>query len=234
MTELWIAIILVLIFSVVFVCYSTFSDNQQASNVKAYNHNKLMLILPLLFLIITPVAYFQLGSYKKQADWNRVKNSAETLLNNGDLSNVEMNMQDLILALRTQAFENPQNGQLWFELGQAYANLQMRDLAMASLQRAVRVDNNPDWVVATAQIMSAGDSSDDLKQAANMLMQVLEQTPDHQSALLTLGFVYYKLAQFEAAIEVWTNLAAQPGMSERSRNFIQQQISEAQQALESQ
>ncbi|WP_444998176.1 tetratricopeptide repeat protein [Aliikangiella sp. IMCC44359] len=230
MSELWLSIVLILIFSVGFIGFSVIADSKKQLHNDQLNHSKLVLFLPLVFLLLTPVAYLKWGSYEKQQDWFQVKQKTNQLLTNGELAELDMTMQDLLLGMRTQAFQNPQNGRLWFELGQAYANLQMRDLALASLQRAVRISNNADWVVATAQMLTSGSNEERL-QAVEMLRQVINREPEHQSGLLTLGFTYLKLEQYQEAINTWKHLAALPVISEKSRQFIEQQISDTEKLI---
>lgn len=230
MSELWIPIILILIFSIGFIGFSVITDSKKQLNSDELNHSKLVLVFPLVFLLLTPVAYLQWGSYEKQQDWYQVNQKTDQLLANGELAELEMTMQDLLLGMRTQAFQNPESGRLWFELGQAYANLQMRDLALASLQRAVRISDNADWVVATAQMLTSG-SREEVLQALEMLRQVVRREPEHQSGLLTLGFTYLKLEQYQDAINTWKHLSSLSAISEKSRQFIEQQISETQKLM---
>ena len=233
MTNFWIAVCLISIFSAIFIYFTVVAGTAGSQEDKELikSQGGWSWVLPLAFLLATPGLYLIGDSYQKQLDWHNVVNKTETLKGEGDISSVELSMQELILGLRTQAHHNPDNGQLWYELGAAYTRLQMNDAALASWQRATRLENNPDWIVASAQLLAAGQSSEDAQQAIGLLQQVLASYPEHQSGLLTLGFTYFKISNYELAIATWQKLADLDSISPQSRQFIQQQIDDARQRI---
>jgi|GEM_PF-3415447 len=232
MTSLLIVIVLVSLFCAAFIVYTVLFESQShPENQILKVSSKSLVILPLIFVVTSPILYFSLDSFAKQSDWKAVVNKTKILTDGGEIQSMDISMQDLILGLRTAAHQNPENGALWYELGETYFKLQMRDAALASWQRAIRIESNPDWLVATAQLLASGSDSDENRQALDLLNQALTLDADHQGGLLTLGFTYFKNADYQNAIDAWQKLASLESISDKSRGFIQQQILQAREML---
>lgn len=233
MISFWISIAVVCVFclGVIFVSVNK-KIKTDASQERALDNGKLALLFPMLFILAAPVVYYSWDTYSKQMEWLEVNAKVEQLKDVPDASKVEMSIQDLILGLRTQAFQNPGSGQLWFDISQAYAGVEMREAAIASLERAMRLNDNPDWKVVAAQLLTSGNDPQQTNQALFLLRQALQTNPDHHSGLLTLGFTYYRLSNYQQAIAAWQKLSSLEELSPKSRQFILQQIEQAQSKLE--
>ncbi|TQV71432.1 tetratricopeptide repeat protein [Aliikangiella marina] len=229
MTSLIISILLISVFAAGFIFYYTMrrpaKEDFSSDGLKL--DSQYQLLLPLIAIVFAALTYYLWPTLDKQMDWEKVKLESETLKLSGDPRQVNMSMQDFILSLRTQAFENPKRGDLWFELGGAYLRLNMEDAALASWQRAIQIEENPDWMVAKAQILGAKSEAESRQKAIKLLQRALAKAPSHQGALLTLGFTYLRGQQYEGAIAVWERFRDLPGLSQRSKQFIQQQINQA-------
>lgn len=229
MFDFWLAVTVVLIFSSGYIIFSIARDNALTQQKTINKSGKLFVFLPLIFLVVSPIYYWFSDSYQKQLHWQEVNKEIKSLINSSnpvDLDS-EMAMQDLMLGLRTQTFEDPNNGRAWFLLGQSYNTLNMNDLALAAVQRAIRVENNPDWVVFAARLMASDKTEASLKQAANILEKTIYVHSDHQMALLTLGFTYYNLADYAKAVAIWEKLASISRVTGESRKYLLEQIEKA-------
>ncbi len=233
MNSFGIATFLVTCFCVFYVSYCSMGGSADKNKAvtkpfkKETKSAKWVLIFPVVMILYAPLLYFSQDSYAEQNKWQQVQIETQKLFKKGQINEVDLTMQDLLLGLRTQVFYQPKEAKIWFELGLAYANLKMSDVAIAAMQRAIREEKNPDWMVATAQLLNASNDAANQQTAISLLEQVVRQYPEHQSGLLTLGFAYFKALRYESAIGVWTHLANNTGLSEKSRQFILEQVQQA-------
>ncbi len=235
MTSLWIINSLVILFCFGFVLFYVYREQAGIFAKQVTTQEKVLFLLPFLLLLVSIIYYQGTESYKKQQAWEQINQQIESFIDTELSSDKtvfdELSMQNFMLGLRTQAFKNPNNGQVWFQLGKAYAQLNMTDLALASMRRAIRVEDNPDWGVVAAQLMVSKQTQNSFQKAAILLEQVVQKHPKHQGALITLGFTYYKLTRYSDAIKLWRYLAAQKGLSQQSKQYLQKQIEEAERRI---
>lgn len=231
MISFWVTVVIVCVFSVLVVWVISQHERNDEQQDKSKSTDKLLILFPCLFILAAPVIYYFGGSYQQQMAWNQVVAKVEQLKNDPDPRQVEMSIQELVLGLRTQAFQNPDSGQLWFDIGQVYMGVEMREAAIASLERAMRLNDNPDWKVVTAQLLAAGNDEQQMFQSLRLLQQALITNPEHQSGLLTLGFTHYRMKNYQQAIAAWQKLAAIDDLSAKSRQFVENQIQQAKNQL---
>jgi len=233
MNSFWIAVALSLASA---LTYLWFSVQQQNAITQTASAKKLpmMLIFPALILLITPAGYHFLGNADKQIRWQKAVEKMHHIQSGGPTSVEKSDIQDLVLALRTSIGQEPENGYLWFMLAESYFQLRMVDLADAAMEKALAIESRPDWFVANAQILSLRSNASDISKSINLLQNALSIQPDHQSALLTLGFVYFRQQQFEFAIGTWQRLLTQLEISGSNTRTIQRQIDFAKQQLDTQ
>jgi len=234
MSNLWIAVAISVVSAMVYVWFSvsqSFHFFGEGGGDRTENRNKRFILLPIIFIVLAPIGYFYLGNAEKQEKWQLAVKKMNEIQSGNELSIKESDIQDLVLALRSSIAQEPQNGQLWFMLAENYFKLRMVDLADAAMQKALSIEQRPDWFVANAQILSVRSSASDISQSINLLQNALSIQPEHQSALLTLGFVYFKQQQYEFAIGAWRKLLTLLESSGSDTRTIQRQIDFAEQKL---
>lgn len=231
MTNFWIAVVLSVITAMIYIWSSV---RQQKTLSKDVPKGKVLpwLILPALFLVAAPIGYKWLGNADKQINWQSAVEEVALIQSGQLVANKNINIQDLILGLRTSIQKEPKNGQLWFMLAESYFQLRMIDLADAAMGKALKIEPKPDWLVANAQILSLRSSAADVSKSLHLLQNALLIQPEHQSALLTLGFIYYKQQQFELAIENWERLLFSLKKTGGNTLNIQRQIDFAKQQIQ--
>jgi len=229
MTSFWIAVV-VSILSATFFIWSSVAAQLQNTSIKTEQTKPIMLI-PVLILVLIPVAYYSLGNIDKHKSWLRTSIEMDNISSGNAPISKNMGIQSMILGLRTVIDQDQKNAQLWFMLAEAYFQLRMIDLSDLAIQRAIRIDAKPDWYVANAQILSARSNSTDISKSVNLLQNALSIEPEHQAALLTLGFIYLRQQQYEFAIETWQRLSSLLERGGNDTSTIQKQIEFAKQQL---
>ncbi len=211
MINFWLAMTISLVLAIVYIGFSVFADMKQLSQNKensTFNGqlSKKYLVLPLLFILAVPLAYYHWGNSEKQANWLIANQNFSEIQSGVDISLDTIEVKNLLLALRTSIDNEPKNGQLWFLLAESYFQLGNVDLANLAIKKAIKIESNPQWLVANAQILSARSTESDLKESTQLLRTALMIQPNHQSALLTLGFVYFRQHQYQQSLDVWQRL----------------------------
>ena len=130
----------------------------------------------------------------------------------------------MLLGLRTLVYDDPKNADLWFMLAESYFQLSMVELADESMKRAIRLKPSANWYVAYAQILALRSSESDLSRATGFLRAAIQLEPSHQSAMLTLGFLYVRQQKASQAIDIWSFLANQIEKNGGDSSRIRQQI----------
>ncbi len=238
MTSFWLAVAISLVAAIVYLWQSvqtqTLTANEEEAQPATGAKNKdvyTMLLVVLIFLLI-PFGYYWLGNYDKQVEWQTAQLQFQSLKQGTDYNSASSNkIQELVLALRTAIDKDPENGQLWYMLAEVYFQLQMTDLADASLTRALSIEMRPDWLVANAQVVTARGEEADIARAEYLLKQAVQIQPDHQSALLTLGFIQLRQQKFELSIYTWERLKSILAQSGNDTSRLQKQIDFAKREL---
>ncbi len=229
MINFWIAVAISLLAAVVYIWQSVTSEldtNDENSLSKDHSKGKTRaaMVVLIIALLFAPIGYYGLGNWEKQQHWHAAQQALSQVKAGGQFTSDKNKIQDLVLSLRTAVDQDPENGQLWFMLAEIYFQLQMTDLADAALTRALRIEMRPDWLVANAQVVTARGEEADLARAEYLLSQAVQIQPDHQSALLTLGFVQLRQQKFNLAIMNWEKLKQQLAKSGNDVSRIQKQI----------
>jgi len=233
MNSIWFPVILSLLAAFTYLWHSVSSQEEaikSEGHIKPKTRYASFALVFAVFLTI-PLGYWSLGNLDKQKSWLEAQDKFTQIVQGDNLSKDENEIQELVLALRTSIDSDPNNGYLWFLLAESYFQLRMIDLADASMTRALRIEVRPDWLVANAQILSARSSDSDMASAIKLLSQALSIQPNHQSALLTLGFVYLRQQQYELAIKYWGKLKKHLESSGNDTTRIQTQIEFAEKKL---
>lgn len=230
MSSFWLAVAICIGASLFYMFYSvknelTMIDIEETNREGGrQTHFSLKSFLwPTLFLLLTPIGYSFLGGMDKQLAWNKAGQEFSKLVS-GSSSIQKQGIQELVLSLRTAIDKDPKNGALWLILAESYVQLGMIDLADSAMERALRIEMRPDWLVANAQILMARASEEDISRSELMLKQALSIQADHQSALLTIGFIYLRQQRYSQAIQVWQVLVTMLERAGKNSDVIAKQI----------
>lgn len=238
MSSFWIAVCLSIITSAIYIALSVIQQKKSllVKENSAETSNSISgLIVLLCSLLVIPVGYLYLGNLESQEKWLEVNHQFEKIQLGQYQTNSSLkqntDVRGLLLGLRTAIHQEPNNGQLWFMLAESYFQLRMVDLADAAITKALEIEPRPDWFVANAQILSMRSSESDISKSIYLLQSALSIQSNHQSALLTLGFVHFRLNEFQNAINYWQRLVTQLKQQGNDTLMIERQISFAKNEL---
>jgi len=226
MTSFWIAVAVSMVSATIFI-WSSITERVE-NNSDDRKQMKMVTMIPILMLLVVPITYYAVGNMDEHQGWLKASSDMKDISSGTVDTSKSMGIQSMLLGLRTSVERDPNNGKLWFMIAEVYFQLSMIDLADAAMQRAIRIDARPDWLVANAQILSSRANSSDISKSINLLQNALSIQPDHQSALLTLGFIYLRQQQYEFAISVWQRLLKLLEKSGNDTSAIKKQIEFAQ------
>jgi len=241
MSEFWLVVASCLVLATLYVWTSIRHQahrHQELEAISSGNKSTLWTVLPLLLLFCSPLLYLLLGNPDKQ---HQLLDAQELLsqitsqqpeISSAALENTnQSSLEDLVLSLRVACAQQPENGELWFILAETYFQLRMVDLADQAISRAIRLEARPNWLVANAQILSLRSNQSDREKSIRLLQKAIQIQPGHESALLTLGFIYLKQQQYQPAINIWKQLKSILSSAGNNTEMLSKQIDFAENQL---
>jgi len=241
MNEFWLIVASSLVLASLYVWFSIQRQHVQRQNVEVISSKSksaIWIVLPLSLLFCSPLVYISLGSQEQQIQLTKAQHlisqitSQDPVIGNRVFKNsAQIPLDELLLSLRTACAEQPENGELWFTLAEAYFQLRMVDRADAAISRAIRLEARPNWLVANAQILSLRSNDSDIAKSIRLLHKAIQIQPGHQSALLTLGFIYLRQQQYQPAINIWKQLKSILSKEGNNTDMLTRQIEFAQKQL---
>jgi cytochrome c-type biogenesis protein CcmH len=128
-----------------------------------------------------------------------------------------------------EGFNNPDSLYL---LGRSYLELGQLQGALLVLGRAYEIDpQRPRIMLAYAQVMILAHDGRLTEASTQLLQQVLQIAPDHQGALMLLGFGAFNAGAYEQAIAAWQRLLTLRDPSSESAQLLRNGIDRAQALL---
>jgi cytochrome c-type biogenesis protein CcmH len=117
-------------------------------------------------------------------------------------------------------------------LGNAYLQLRQLPAALTALGRAFELNpQRPDIMLAYAQAMILTQDERLSRAGIGLLHTVLQINPNHQGALMLLGFGSFNAGAYEEAIQVWQRLLALRAPDSEGAQLLRNSIARAEQLL---
>ncbi len=141
-------------------------------------------------------------------------------------------IRDALTGIARELERDPQQPELWAQLGMSYKDLEQFSSAEHALRRALYIDNaNPFIQVELAEtLLFASGSSQLPDEAVNLLQESVISDPQNQKALWLLGVHAYQSGDFAEALNRWQVLdGILPDGS--VRNSIREQMDRARAAM---
>ncbi|MCW9015997.1 MAG: hypothetical protein OQJ89_03470, partial [Kangiellaceae bacterium] len=144
----------------------------------------------------------------------------------------QQNLEALYQALRTQVELEPNNINAWRSLAMFNSRVGRSEEAVTAIKQAIKMNpHNIDIQIELAQSYASSKDETELRKANTLLQSILQKHPDHQGALVTLGFNSFNLGLYQLAIDAWQKLLStrEPGSSGAS--MLEKSIGVAKQRL---
>ena len=241
MSEFWLVVASSLVLASLYVWTSIQHQTHRQQDVEAIsggNKTDIWIVLPVLLLFSSPFVYLSLGNQDKQLRLlnaqhllSQITNQQPEISSAALKNSSQTTLDDLVLSLRVACAQKPENGELWFTLAETYFQLGMVELADQAISRAIRLEARPNWLVANAQILSLRSNASDIEKSIRLLQKAIQIQPDHESALLTLGFIYLRQQQYQSAINIWKQLKSILASAGNNTDMLSQQIDFAENKL---
>lgn len=194
------------------------------------------LLLPGLVLLIalSYILYAKVGNYDKVISWQNTVSQLPELskkLNTGD-ELTDKELEDLILAFRTQMSKTPNDATGWLLLGRLA--LAKRDILMTegAMEKAYRLDpNNSEIQLGYAQSMMLSGEEAKANQARSLLKHILGQDNTNLQALSLLAFDAFERQDFDQAIKYWSSMKGLLAQDDPRQMMLSRSIEKAQSSL---
>ncbi|HBO21670.1 cytochrome c-type biogenesis protein CcmH [Providencia sp.] len=181
---------------------------------------------------IGAVAYYQVGSYSKVADWNIAYQQAPALLDRAldpkepPLNNEEM--ERLALGLRTRLQEDPQNVEAWVMLGRIGMVLSNATMATDAYGRAYRLSPNDEGVaMGYAEVLTRSSDPEDNREGTELLKKLIAENRTNVKALSLFAFNAFEQEQYAEAISAWQMMLKLLPENDQRRTIIERSVEQA-------
>jgi cytochrome c-type biogenesis protein CcmH len=141
-------------------------------------------------------------------------------------------IRDALTGIARDLARNPEQPELWAQLGMAYKDLQKFSSAEHALRRALYIRNDDPFIQAelAETLLFASGTSELPAEAVELLEDSLASQPDNQKALWLLGINAFQNRDYATALTRWEALDGL--LPEGSvRDAIREQIGRARQAM---
>ncbi|MEE4244774.1 MAG: c-type cytochrome biogenesis protein CcmI [Kangiellaceae bacterium] len=178
----------------------------ETNSEKGFHHKVYtasLAIIPLLAL----AGYFFIADWQEVADWQTLQEKnyqvfSEQLTSHPEIA--KLTNRDLVLLMRTELYNNPDNIDGWLQLGQTYAQLGAPNVANQSIDKAVQLAPGDINVKLTAaQLYLLVKDNNATGRAMRQLQDIIAVTPNHEAALTMRGFLYQRMSQPLKAVADW-------------------------------
>lgn len=145
--------------------------------------------------------------------------------------NKDITLQQLLTELRLRSEAEPNNFELWRQLGNIFLRFGEMARADQAFVRAIAIKPESASRLEFARYYMEQGSPQAYELAERHINLVLMHQPDHEGALLLQGINHFKQKEFQQAINHWQHLLQSREEGSESATLIQQQIDLAQRQL---
>jgi cytochrome c-type biogenesis protein CcmI len=134
-------------------------------------------------------------------------------------------LQNFALGLRTKLVDTPEDATGWMLLGRVSGALNRVDSAIQAFEKSLKFEpNNVGTLSSYAQALLMTGQEEQLLQAKQVLLQILEQEPDNTNAMGVLAIAASELGDKELALENWQRLVVFIPQTDSNYRAVNQRI----------
>ncbi|MDQ8037884.1 MAG: c-type cytochrome biogenesis protein CcmI [Pedobacter sp.] len=191
----------------------------------------VLVLLPLLSLLF----YWSFVAPQGLTDWWKLRSDMGPAVDRvlmGQAPTEEESrahtLPDFIRVLQYRLQGDPKNADGWFMLGMSYVQLEMGEPALTAFEHAWRLNpDEPRYQLAYAQTRLYGNEGQLDPLSRQLLESVLEKNPEHEGAMVLLGFAAYRSGDYALAVSTLEKLQAQrQGRPDTGATTVMQQLTQ--------
>ncbi|RUO65807.1 c-type cytochrome biogenesis protein CcmI [Pseudidiomarina planktonica] len=193
-------------------------------------------VVALLVMVIASGVYYGSGSWRLQLQADDALLALPELgrraLQNDQEQLTPRELDTFALGLRQKLARQPNDAVAWLVYGRVMLAQGQMEQAIDAMQRSY--DLQPDrmgTLLSFSQLLLSTGEPRYLAQAAELLVQALQQNPQSPDALSLLGFVAYEQQDWQEAVTAWQLLLEQLEPGDGRYAVIEEALSDARQRL---
>lgn len=193
-------------------------------------------VVALLVMVIASGVYYGSGSWRLQLQADDALLALPELgrraLQNDQEQLTPRELDTFALGLRQKLARQPNDAVAWLVYGRVMLAQGQMEQAIDAMQRSY--DLQPDrmgTLLSFSQLLLSTGEPRYLTQAAELLVQALQQNPQSPDALSLLGFVAYEQQDWQEAVTAWQLLLEQLEPGDGRYAVIEEALSDARQRL---
>lgn len=193
------------------------ADTQQEAPLKTRASHAFWAASMVLFFIVPLVSlgYYSLQHTPQAVEhWLTLQTDVEAamqqLQQDADAAApANLSMADYLHVLQRKAQQNPDQPELWYQVGMGYLQANAAVLAEPALRRAARLSpENPAYQLSLAQVVIALNEGKLTAESDQLLQRVLSQHPRHIEALMLRAMGAFAAERYDMAIAIWQRMLA--------------------------
>ncbi|MEX1221937.1 MAG: c-type cytochrome biogenesis protein CcmI [Idiomarina sp.] len=195
-------------------------------------------VVALLVMVIASGVYYGSGSWRLQLQADDALLALPELgrraLQNDQEQLTPRELDTFALGLRQKLARQPNDAVAWLVYGRVMLAQGQLEQAIDAMQRSY--DLQPDrmgTLLSFSQLLLSTGEPRYLAQAAELLVQALQQNPRNPDALSLLGFVAYEQQDWQEAVTAWQLLLEQLNPDDGRYAVIEEALTDARQRLTS-
>lgn len=187
-------------------------DDINSDEIIKENNKKWIWIPGVVFFVLSSIGmYWSVGAFQEVNNWQesleRYPNIYKQLFESPDARPTENELQDLMLGLRSQLAEEPNDTQGWLlysRLGRVFKD---QELSLTAIKKALQTDpDNIDIKLEFVELKMKLDDEYSQAIAQSMLESILQQQPNNYDAWSMYAFMALQQQDFASTIYRWQKM----------------------------
>lgn len=213
------------------------TENSELEQVADRQMGNAVWVPAVVVMVAAVILYFTFGSWQlqRQADdaLAALPDLGRKVMSDQSAQTTREELETFALGLRQRLAQTPDdNGMVWQIYARVMTQLGQAEQAVDAFEKALAINpSNQQAQLSYAQLLVNFGEEQYLAQAAQLLVQVLQQDPTQQEALSLLGLIAYQRGDWQQAQTAWQLLQDQIAPADERYAAIQQALDDVEQRL---
>lgn len=208
------------------------SENAELEKLEEHKIGKGIVWPAVLIVVGAVVGYSLFGSWSQQSYADRARMElprlAQEVLNNQQAAPSQEDLELFALGLRQRLQEDGGDGLTWMLYARTATALQRYEHAIEAYQHAYKLEpTRPGVLLGYAQLLINLGGAEELRQAAQLLSELMQQDPQNIDALSLTGAVAYQRGDWQQAVQAWQLLLQVMGESDPRYAAVAEALNDA-------